>query len=99
MKFIIALALFSTTAAFAQGYSPVYPRLYNWGSTVEVEARNHNRIGVNCSGSVRLELRSGERVNTYVSMFVPANGWRTHRIYLRDPQDRVVFASHSIWCR
>lgn len=102
MKIFIALSLLITTTAFAQRpgpYSPVRPRVQNWGHTVEVQAWNHNRISVMCSGRVSMEMRSGERASTYVSMFVPANGFRSHRINIMNPNDRVEWVSHSVWCR
>lgn len=75
------------------------PNIYNWGNSVEVQAWNHNRMGVMCSGWVYMDMRSGHRPSTYVSMYVPARGYRSHRINIMDHQDRVIHASHSIWCR
>lgn len=102
MRTMIALLAFLSVTAFAQPIPPmpmpVYPRLYVSGNSVMVEAWNNNRMSVFCSGSVWMRMDNGQTDSDHVSMFVPAMGYRSQRVYSREVSARILSADHSIWC-
>lgn len=99
MRTMLALLAFVSVSAFAQRVpTPVFPRVFNLGNSVTVEAWNHNDMYVSCSGSVWMQTESGKLDSEYVHMMVPPRGFRSYRVYARDMNDRIRSVNHSIWC-
>lgn len=96
-KFVIALSVLFSLAAFAKPEYIVFPSVYNFGQNVQVQIWNTTDRFITCSGSLTLTLESGERENQ--SFFEPVSprfsSFRT--IYPRT-NSRIVFVNHSIFC-
>ena len=100
MRTMLVLLSLISLNAFSQDLPPsiVWPRVYSTGSGATVEAWNTNRTPVMCSGSVYMRLESGKSDSEHVSMYIPAMGFGSQRVYARDFNDRVRSVNHSIWC-
>lgn len=97
-KLILALLVTVSASAFAEKESIVFPRVYNYGSSVQVQVWNHTDRSVNCSGFVNITLQSGKRESEYYFDFVSARFTSYRTFYMRDLNDRVSFVNHSIFC-
>ncbi|MAZ49607.1 MAG: hypothetical protein CME65_13690 [Halobacteriovoraceae bacterium] len=75
-----------------------WPRVTNWGNSVEVSIQNYDDKNYRCTGSVWLRLESGRSRSEFVSMVVYARSSAYRRIYNYSPRDRIRSASHSISC-
>lgn len=95
--FVMILVLSST--AFAQTFpSPIFPRVWNMGNSVQVDIYNHNRVGVSCHGWITMYLESNEtqRESVYEHVWPLGTSFRTYRV--NNPADKVVRVDHNIRC-
>lgn len=97
-KFILIAVLAFSGATFAETKTVIFPRIYNWGNSVQVDVWNYSNIDVTCSGPIYMTLESG--ATQYDSYFdwVPARTSRFRTIYSRDLNDRIRSVNHNIWC-
>ncbi len=94
----LALALTISASAFAEKASIIFPRVYNTGSSVQVEIWNHTDKYVTCSGSIWMRTEKGNSYSEYYfdSIMPRFTSYRT--FYSRDFQDRVVSVNNGIFC-
>lgn len=98
-KIILALALTMSASAFAEKVSSIWPRVYNNGSSVQVQIWNHTDQYVTCSGSIWMRTEKGNSYSEYLFDSVMPRFTAYRSFYARDFNDRIVSADHSIFCR
>jgi hypothetical protein len=98
-KIILALALTISAAAFAETASTIFPRVYNYGTNVQIQVWNHTDRYVTCSGPVWMTTDSGLNISEYYfdSVMPRTTAFRT--LHARNFQDPIRFVNHSIFCR
>lgn len=96
-KLILSMALLVSTSAFAE-INNVWPHVINLGNHVQVQIMNHTPRNVICSGWIHLDFMSGRRDSLHFYEMVFARQSRFRTIYPRQMNDRIRFASHSIFC-
>lgn len=97
-KIFITLMLAFSATAFAEKTATIFPHVYNYGSSVQVQVWNHTDRAVNCSGFVYMNLQSGKRTSEYYFDYVSPRFTSYRSIYSRDMNDRIVSVNHSIFC-
>jgi hypothetical protein len=98
-KFILALSLACSGAAFAENMTPVFPEVYSLGRSVQFTVRNFTNQSITCSGPIYLVTTAGFPETVFVNEFVPARFTTYKNFYPRSINDRVLRISHSIFCR
>lgn len=98
-KFIICLTLLVSGLATAEVDTAVFPRVYNFGSNIQIEVWNNTDQNVYCSGTIYTTTRSGRRDTHFYSEMIYARSTRYRNIYNRDMRDRFVSVFDSIFCR
>jgi hypothetical protein len=95
-KIIFSLMIFATSVAHAN--SPIFPQIFNFGNSVQVQIFNPNLKDVNCSGMVYMNLSPYGVESQYFYGRIPSHttGFRT--FFLTQINVRIAFASHSIYC-
>lgn len=97
-KLIVGLSLIISSVAFAEKASLVYPQVYNFGSSVQVNVWNTTNQNVWCSGTVNMTTDKGQMESQYYNEFVSANFNSYRMIYPRQFGVRIVSVFHSIYC-
>lgn len=97
-KFILAFSLLASSLAFAEP-AMVFPRVINFGNSVQVQVYNNTPQHVTCSGSVFITLNSGRSYSEYYLDTVMPNFMSNRSFYVRDFRDQIRFVNHSIFCR
>lgn len=97
-KLFLGLMMTLSAVAFAGKESVIFPHVYNYGSSVQVQVWNTTNRMVTCSGWINMTLQSGKRDQAhYFEMLSPGfNSFRT--FYTRDFNDRVMSVYHTIFC-
>lgn len=77
----------------------VIPRIWHFNNSVQVDVWNTTDADIDCSGSVRIQAQSGrtQYESYWETIYRGMSRTRTYRLH--DFNDRVVSASHSIYCR
>jgi hypothetical protein len=98
-KIILALALSLSTAVIASENTSLFPRIYNYGTSVQIQVWNYTDRYVTCSGPLWISTQSGASYREYYfDSIMP--GFTSYRIIRgRDFQDRMTYINHSIFCR
>lgn len=97
-KIILGLALIISAPAFAEKASIVFPQVYNYGSSVEVQIWNHTDRYVTCSGSLWIRTEKGNSYSEYLFDHVMPRFSAYRSFYARDFNDRIQSVRHSIFC-
>lgn len=97
-KFILALALSLSASAFAENVSVIFPRIYNIGSSVQVQVWNHTDKFITCSGPIWMRTDRGFTYSTsYYDTIGPRfTSYRT--LSLGNYNDRIRSVSHNVYC-
>jgi hypothetical protein len=77
----------------------VWPRVLNFGDSVQVQLDNFTDNDVNCSGWVYMNLSSGSTAAEYVFEYVPRRSFRFRSLRPYPWGTRINFVHHSIFCR
>lgn len=97
-KIILALALTISASAFAEKASVIFPQVYNYGSSVQVQIWNHTDKYVTCSGSIWMRTEKGVSYSEYLFDSVMPRFSAYRSFYARDYNDRIQSVNHSIFC-
>ncbi len=97
-KIFITLVLF--LLSFAAMANSVFPRVWNNGRTVTLDAWNPTDQQVSCSGQIYVELSDNSRESISVFEFIWPRGsiYRTYYPRISAPDVRIERVSHSVWC-
>lgn len=98
-KFMVALALTISASAFAEKASVIFPHVYNYGSSVQVQIWNHTDKYVSCSGPLWMTTEKGVSYSEYLFDSIMPRMTAYRSFYSRDFNDRIRNVSHSIFCR
>lgn len=93
----VSFSLFFSLTASAQMVN-VYPQIFNMGNSIQVQIFNNTQDNINCSGQVYMNTQSGHMESTYYWDIIRKGGYSMRPFYLINFNDRVLFASHSIYC-
>ncbi len=97
-KLIIGMALLTSASAFAQSRT-IFPQIFNFGNSVQVQIYNPNARAHHCSGSITLFTMPYGSEYQYFSEYIRPQSSLTRTIWLRNFNLRIMNASHSIFCR
>jgi uncharacterized protein YsxB (DUF464 family) len=97
-KIILGLVLALSSSAFAAKNISVYPSVYNFGYSVQVQIWNTTEKTVSCSGFINMFMDNNQQESQYYSEFVTARFNSIRNIYPRQMNVRVTSVSHSIYC-
>ncbi len=101
-KLFLTMALVVAAPVFAQQFPPmerpIFPKVWNFGNSVQLDIWNTNRRAVSCMGRIYMYTAANQQQSEFVSEYVWGMGsvLRTYR--LNNPQDRIVSVNHSIFC-
>ena len=94
--FILIMASVVSFSASAQVY--VYPTIFNFGNSVQVQINNTTQDNLNCSGSVQMHTQQGKMETGYYFDQIRKGSFSMRSFYLMNMNDRINYASHSIFC-
>lgn len=97
-KLILGLALTLSSFAFAEKQSMVFPQVYNFGSSIQVNVWNTTDKNFWCNGSVTMYLDNGKQESEYYTEFVSSRYNSIRMIYPREFGTRITSYYHNIWC-
>jgi hypothetical protein len=94
----ITLALF--LLSFAAVANAVYPRVWNSGRTVTLDAWNSTDQQVRCTGAIYIDMSDNSRDTINVLEYIWPRGtlYRTYYPRFTAPEVRIDRVSHSVWC-
>ena len=95
---ILGLVLGVSSVAFAAKETAIFPNVYNYGTSVQVNIWNSSNRSVWCSGSVFMNLDNGQMQSENYSEYIMANFNSYKMIYPRLAGARILSVSHSIFC-
>ncbi len=97
-NFILALAITSSFAAFAQ--VNVNPNVINFGNMVQVQIHNTTDSNVSCSGSIYMHTMQGGTETGYYFDQIQKGSFSMRSFYLMNTNmnNRINFVNHSIFC-
>lgn len=98
-KLVIGAALLVSASAFAQSSRPIFPQIFNFGNSVQVQIYNPNARPHYCSGFVNINTIPYGSESQYFSEYIRPQSSFTRTIWLRSIGARVSSAFHSIYCR
>ena len=98
-KFILAVTLVLSGLAFAEDEAPIFPQVFNYGNSVQIQITNHTDSYVTCSGPVWITTDKGATYSEHYFDSVMPRFTSYRRIQVRNFQDRIRFVNHSIFCR
>lgn len=97
-KLLLTCSLLLSSVAFAETKTVVFPQVWNYGTSVQIQIWNHTDRSISCSGPVYLNMQSGERIHEYFYDFVSARFTSYRTIFSRNMNDRISSVSHMISC-
>jgi hypothetical protein len=97
-KIFLALVLTCTASAFAGKDAVVFPRVYNYGSSIQVQVWNHTDKTVTCSGSIFGRTVKGVSYSDFYFDTVTPSFTSYRSFYTRDFSDRFFSVRHNIYC-
>ena len=92
-----AFALILSLRATAQ--VNVYPQIFNLGHSIQLQIQNTTNQNIYCTGPIYLNTQQGHMETSFYSDIIRKGGYSTRFFYLINFNDRVSFASHSIFCQ
>ncbi len=95
--FLLAMASVVSFSATAQVY--VHPTIFNFGNSVQVQIHNTTQDDISCSGSVQMHTQQNRMETGYYFEQIRKGSFSMRTFYLMNMNDRVNYASHSIYCR
>lgn len=97
--FLLAMAFATSFAASAQVY--VYPTIFNFGNSVQVQIHNTTKEDISCSGTVYMNTQLGRMETGYYFDQIRKGSMSMRTFYpmMMDARDRISYAHHSIYCR
>ena len=97
-KTALAACLLVSSIALAQPDGVIFPQVYNFGYSVQVNVWNTTDQYVNCSGFLFMTTQNGFRDSQYYFDYVPPRFNSFKQIYVRRGDDRIISVSHSVMC-
>ncbi len=97
-KMIVVIGLMISAPGFTKPESVIFPQLYNFRYSVQVNVWNTSDQYVGCSGFIWMSTQNGFRDSAYYFDYVPGHFNTFKNIYVRRGDDRIVSFSHSIMC-
>jgi len=100
MKILVILTVLLSTLSFAKAdeKSMLWPRITVWPTGVDLDIQNYTEDDYSCSGTVYMNHQSRRMSTEYYFGRVYSRGFEHRRFYNRFLNDRIVSASHSIYC-
>ncbi|MBA2403662.1 MAG: hypothetical protein H0V66_02740 [Bdellovibrionales bacterium] len=94
--FLLALTLATSLSAAAQ--VSVYPTIFNFGNSAQVQIHNTTEDDISCSGTVYMHTQLGRMETGYYFDRVYKGSFSMRSFYIMDMNDRISYSSHSIFC-
>ncbi len=95
---LIALLSFSTTVFAAEKLGPVFPTVYNYGTSLLVQVHNNTDKTVSCSGSITAYLNNRSIQHFYYSDIIHKGSFGTRSFYVNLPNVRIINQTNFINC-
>lgn len=95
---LVALLLSSLSSIAAEKSVPVWPRVYNYGNSLQVQVHNTTVTDIKCSGSVYAYLSNGRMQSFFFYEFIRAGSFASRYYSVYQMNTRITNSNHSIFC-
>lgn len=95
---LFVLLMFSSISFASQEKAPVWPTIFNYGTSLLVQVQNTTQETISCSGSVYAYLNDGRMQSFYYFDTIPRGSFGSRYFSVFGQNIRIVSYNHFINC-